>query len=71
MQIQMLVCSKCDKVTIHAEDPVPDMASATVWHCLNCGHERPPREPGSPNALAKLSPIPDGPVYVTWKEVPL
>ena len=42
-------CAKCGCVTPHAEDPVPDKESATVWHCLFCGNEKRPNEPGTPN----------------------
>jgi RNase P subunit RPR2 len=42
-------CAKCGCATPHAEDPVPDKESATVWHCLFCGNEKRPNEPGTPN----------------------
>jgi RNase P subunit RPR2 len=36
-------CEKCNKVTPHIEDVVFDKESATVWHCLLCGHEKRPK----------------------------
>ena len=45
----MTKCEKCGGVTPHKEDSVPDLESATVWHCLYCGNEKRPQEPGSPN----------------------
>jgi RNase P subunit RPR2 len=47
--ITMLDCPMCGKLTLHEESTVADSESATVWHCLICGHERRPSEPGSPN----------------------
>ena len=49
MKIHPFKCKKCQVVTPHAEDSVPDGESATVWHCLYCGTERRPEEPGTPN----------------------
>lgn len=49
MKIHNFMCKTCQRVTPHAEDSVPDKESATVWHCLICGTERRPEEPGSPN----------------------
>jgi len=48
----------CGIATLHQETPVPDIESATVWHCLICGHERRPNEPGSPNEPIELPPTP-------------
>ncbi len=42
-------CKTCLDVTPHAEEAVADSESATVWHCMFCGTERRPEEPGSPN----------------------
>jgi len=50
MRVHPLKCKKCQVITPHAEDTVPDSESATVWHCLYCGTERRPEEPGTPNA---------------------
>lgn len=47
-------CKKCQKVTLHTEDLVPDKESATVWHCLYCGQEFRPYEPGNPNEPALI-----------------
>jgi len=47
--VHPLTCKACGMITPHAEDTVSDMESATVWHCLICGTERRPNEPGSPN----------------------
>jgi len=49
MPVWMTKCEKCGGVTPHKEDSVPDLESATVWHCLYCGNEKRPQEPGSPN----------------------
>lgn len=49
MKIWNTECKTCQIVTPHAEDTVPDSESATVWHCLICGTERRPTEPGTPN----------------------
>ncbi len=49
MQLRLMTCVNCGPGSLHAEDPVPDGESATVWHCLKCGAERRPEEPGSPN----------------------
>jgi RNase P subunit RPR2 len=48
---RMMKCKTCKTVTLHTEDTVTDRESATVWHCLVCGTERRPEEPGSPNKL--------------------
>jgi RNase P subunit RPR2 len=48
-KIRRMDCDQCQQVTPHAEDVVPDRESATVWHCLYCGNEKRPEEPGSPN----------------------
>jgi hypothetical protein len=42
-------CENCGMVTPHTESVVFDKESATVWHCLYCGNEKRPNEPGSPN----------------------
>ena len=52
--VHELNCKLCGRLTIHAEDTVPDIESATVWHCLICGTERRPNEPGTPNEKAIL-----------------
>lgn len=52
MKIMMWNCPVCEELTPHAEDPVSDLESATVWHCVYCGTERRPEEPGSPNEPA-------------------
>ena len=52
-------CPDCGQLTPHVEDIVFDLESATVWHCLYCGRERRPGEPGSPNEPAVL-PTPAG-----------
>ena len=49
MKIHNFFCNKCQEVTPHAEDTVPDSESATVWHCIFCGEEQRPDEPGTPN----------------------
>jgi hypothetical protein len=56
--IRLLDCQICGYSTLHEESAVPDSESATIWHCLICGHERRPNEPGSPNDPAKLKPKP-------------
>lgn len=53
-----LKCETCGYVTLHAEDRVNDLESATIWHCLLCGTERRPPEPGTPNAPVELFPNP-------------
>jgi len=58
----MTLCERCGEVTPHKEDPVPNPESATVWHCLCCGNEQRPNEPGSPNEPAKpVRPVPRQP----------
>lgn len=47
-------CGHCQAVTPHAEETVPDLESATVWHCLYCGTEIRPDEPGTPNQPVKV-----------------
>ena len=42
MTLLNMYCSLCGKKRLHKEDAVPDSHSATVWHCLWCGHERYP-----------------------------
>jgi RNase P subunit RPR2 len=49
-KVHPLKCAQCGMITPHAEDRVNDLESATVWHCLICGTERRPNEPGTPNA---------------------
>jgi RNase P subunit RPR2 len=49
MKIMRFECKQCGEVTPHAEDMVMDKESATVWHCLFCGCEHRPEEPGTPN----------------------
>lgn len=44
--VLMKFCKVCGIVTPHKEDPVPDKESATVWHCMYCGAEIKPDEPG-------------------------
>jgi RNase P subunit RPR2 len=56
IQIQFQHCLGCNKATIHAEDRVNDKESATIWHCLNCGREHRPEEPGTPNEKSKNIP---------------
>jgi len=46
MKIWNTRCKKCGIATPHAEDSVEDAKSATVWHCLYCGEEKRPEEPG-------------------------
>jgi len=46
------MCIRCGVPTLHAEDAVSDVESATVWHCLICGEEKRPGEPGTPNEPA-------------------
>ena len=60
MPILRRFCKTCNQMTPHAEDAVPDIESATVWHCLFCGRESRPNEPGSPNEPAKTIPPPKG-----------
>lgn len=57
MKIMMWDCPVCEQLTPHAEDPVTDLESATVWHCVFCGQERRPEEPSSPNEPALPDPI--------------
>jgi hypothetical protein len=45
-------------ITPHAEDLVNDLESATVWHCLICGTERKPPEPGGSSPMAELPDYP-------------
>lgn len=52
MKIINTKCDTCNVITPHAEDSVSDKESATVWHCLYCGREKRPEEPGSPNVPA-------------------
>jgi len=60
MKIWNTACSHCGAATPHAEDDVPDLESATVWHCLYCGTEKRPNEPGTPNkpVLVSIGPGP-------------
>ena len=51
-KVHPLTCKSCGMITPHAEDTVSDLESATVWHCLICGTERRPNEPGTPNEPA-------------------
>lgn len=44
--VLMKRCKTCKTVTPHAESKVSDKESATVWHCLFCGTEQRPDEPG-------------------------
>jgi len=46
-----LYCENCQRRTPHAEDTVVDRESATVWHCLFCGHEQRP-DGGNAKVLA-------------------
>jgi hypothetical protein len=52
-------CPDCKQLTPHVEDIVFDLESATVWHCMFCGRERRPPEPGSPNE--PVEPVAPGP----------
>jgi hypothetical protein len=52
VKIINLPCEICKKKTPHAEEPVPDLESATVWHCIYCGNERRPDEGGGSKVLA-------------------
>jgi hypothetical protein len=54
----MLDCPMCGKLTLHQENKVPDLESATVWCCLDCGHERRPSEPGGNTDPVELKPGP-------------
>jgi hypothetical protein len=56
MQIIQWFCFNCGHKTIWAEDRIIGLSSSTMWHCLYCGCERPPNEPGSPNEPASLLP---------------
>ena len=56
--ITMLDCPMCGKLTLHQENKVPDLESATVWCCLDCGHERRPSEPGGNTDPVELKPKP-------------
>ncbi len=42
MKVKNKYCSVCGKKTYWTEDTVPDLESATVWHCLECGTEERP-----------------------------
>ena len=53
MKLHSHLCKTCNRITIHVEDSVPDLESATVWHCLVCGTETRPNEPGTPNEPVK------------------
>jgi len=56
--VEMLYCKGlCKKNTPHKEDFVPDMGSATVWHCLVCGQEKRPRGGNAPVPLVKPPPV--------------
>ncbi len=46
MKIFNFFCEVCNMKTPHVEDIVFDLESATVWHCIYCGHERRPDEQG-------------------------
>ena len=52
-KVTMLNCKHCNELTPHAEDPVTERESATVWHCMICGTERRPPEKCTPNEPAK------------------
>lgn len=58
--IELFNCEQCKCVTPHKEDTVPDRSSATVWHCLICGEEKPPK---GGNAFVE-KPKPSDPVLV-------
>jgi RNase P subunit RPR2 len=53
-RVHPLRCETCKVITPHAEDTVTDRESATVWHCLICGTERRPPEPGGSSPMARL-----------------
>jgi RNase P subunit RPR2 len=53
MKIVTMFCESCNAKTLHAENIVTDMESASIWFCLTCGTERRPNEPGSPNEPAR------------------
>lgn len=55
MKTATLYCANCKKKTPHAEDTVVDRESATVWHCLFCGHDQRP-DGGNAKVSAKLAP---------------
>jgi hypothetical protein len=56
--IRSLDCPVCGCSTLHEESAVTDLESATVWHCLDCGHERRPSEPGGNTNPVELKPGP-------------
>jgi RNase P subunit RPR2 len=59
-KVHPLKCEFCKRITPHAEDTVSDPESATVWHCLICGTERRPPEPGGSSPMAELPNCPSG-----------
>ncbi len=44
LKIVIKLCPVCNYKTIFIEEPVPDLESATVWHCMDCGTEIRPDE---------------------------
>jgi Zn ribbon nucleic-acid-binding protein len=51
-------CPICKKVTIWTDDMI-FKDGATIWHCLECGHEKnPPNpDPNNPDANIPVQPI--------------
>lgn len=71
MKVKTKYCIICKEKTLWIEDTVPDLESATVWHCMGCGtEERPddytdrgttadysPRKPRSPGGIELEIPV--------------
>ena len=44
MKVAFRYCTICDCRAVWVEEPVPDLESATVWHCRYCGTEEKPTD---------------------------
>lgn len=53
--VETFYCDNCKMLTPHKEDIVFDGQSATVWHCIICGHEKRPKGGNAPVPAQEMS----------------